>query len=206
MVEYFDNGDLAVYNGFSFRRDKRTNYYLSSRAIGERRKRLHVYIWEQEKGEIPKGFQVHHIDGNKFNNCVENYSLLSASKHSESHGRTLTKEQKDCLRKNIIEKAQPKAKEWHGSEDGIKWHKEHYGLSLGMVQLKDFTCEQCGKNFKSKYAPRFCSNNCKSAYRRKQGVDNVEKICSICGKVIVKNKYSKNKCCGVEMKMKIKKE
>ena len=45
MVEYLENGDLALYNGYKFRKDKRTGYYLSSRIINGKRRRLHVYIY-----------------------------------------------------------------------------------------------------------------------------------------------------------------
>lgn len=43
---------------------------------------------------------------------------------------------------------------------------------------------------------KFCSNNCKSAYRRKSGVDNEERICKICGEIFITNKYSKAKVCS----------
>lgn len=43
MVQYFENGDLAFFNGVYFRRDKKTGYFLSST---KPRKRLHVYVWE----------------------------------------------------------------------------------------------------------------------------------------------------------------
>jgi hypothetical protein len=29
-VQYFENGDLAVFNGLKYRRDKKTGYYLNS--------------------------------------------------------------------------------------------------------------------------------------------------------------------------------
>ena len=35
--------------------------------------------------EIPKGFCVHHIDGNKQNNDISNLALLSISAHSKLH-------------------------------------------------------------------------------------------------------------------------
>lgn len=49
MVEYLENGDLALYNGYKFRKDKRTGYYLSSRIINGKRRRLHVYIYGNVK-------------------------------------------------------------------------------------------------------------------------------------------------------------
>lgn len=46
--------------------------------------------------EIPKGFVVHHIDGNKKNNDISNLALLSSSAHSRLHAieRKLSKVQR----------------------------------------------------------------------------------------------------------------
>lgn len=52
MVEYQENGDLAIINEYKFRRDKKTGYYLSTRLIGKKRKRLHIYVWELINGAI----------------------------------------------------------------------------------------------------------------------------------------------------------
>ena len=82
MVQYFDNGDLACFDGLSFRRDKRTGYFLNSTT----HKRLHVYVWEHYNGEVPKGYHIHHKDHDKNNNEIENLVLLSASEHASLHG------------------------------------------------------------------------------------------------------------------------
>jgi len=37
------------------------------------------------KGEIPKGFEIHHIDGDKDNNNISNLEILSASEHQKKH-------------------------------------------------------------------------------------------------------------------------
>ena len=48
-------------------------------------KTLHRLIWEKHNGGIPKGYQVHHIDGNKLNNDISNLQLLSAEEHTTFH-------------------------------------------------------------------------------------------------------------------------
>lgn len=44
--------------------------------------RIHRLVAEHFIGEIPKGYQVHHKDGNKQNNCVDNLEILSPGDHA----------------------------------------------------------------------------------------------------------------------------
>ena len=195
MIKY--ENDYAYVDGYKFKKDLRDNYYLSSTNIGNRRKRLHIYIWEKYNGEIPKGYDIHHIDHNKDNNEINNLKMILKREHSILHSKELTEEQKAKKIKNINEKARPKAIEWHKSKKAKKFHKEQYKISLGKMKPQKNTCENCGKDYYSIYNGRnkFCSNKCKSAYRRKLGVDNIEKNCIKCGKKFEVNKYSKREQC-----------
>ena len=42
---------------------------------------IHRLVYEAFVGEIPKGFQIHHLDGNKQNNHVNNLIALSSRDH-----------------------------------------------------------------------------------------------------------------------------
>ena len=46
-------------------------------------KRIHVLVAEHFIGKIPKGYHVHHKDGNKQNNVVTNLEIIHPSKHRE---------------------------------------------------------------------------------------------------------------------------
>lgn len=203
-IEYKDG--YAIVNGYKFRKDQKTGYYLSG-VIEGKRKRLHRYIWEQINGEIPKGYDIHHIDHNKDNNDIDNLELLPSAKHKEIHGLELTYEQREFYRNNLNQKARPKAIEWHKSEAARKWHKEQYKLSLGNRKPTEHVCECCGKTYYSidHSSNKFCSNNCKSRYRRNSGVDDEKRKCTMCGNWFVCNKYSKKTKCDNCIPQKYKK-
>lgn len=94
-------------------------------------------------------------------------------------------------------KATVMAKEWHNSNEGHEWHKKHYEQMKEKLHIpKRFVCEYCNKEFvNTQINSRFCSNKCKSAWRRKSGIDDITKICFKCGKEYIANKYQKTKYC-----------
>lgn len=194
-IQYFDDGDIACFDGLSFRKDKRTGYYLNAKT----HKRLHVYVWESVNGPVPSGYCIHHKDFDKSNNEVENLVLLSKKEHAVLHGNSWDNERYDKQTQILKEKAIPKAAEWHGSKAGRAWHKEHYEkMKDALYQKCEFVCENCGKTFIAVKTGenKFCSNACKSAARRKSGIDNEMRKCEWCGKEYSVNKYSKSKTCS----------
>ena len=100
-------------------------------------------------------------------------------------------------RKNMA-KASKYAAEWHGSEEGKKWHSEHAKKQFASAKPKDFVCEWCGKTFSAmpNGINRFCSNKCKTAYRYHSGVDNETRKCKWCGREFTANKYSRTWYCS----------
>lgn len=196
MIAYFDNGDVAAFDGLTFRRDKRTGYYLNAKT----HKRLHVYVWEFYNGKVPSGYHVHHKDGNKGNNEPDNLTLLTANEHAQLHGSAWSESRKEKARQNLLENALPAAAKWHGSEAGKEWHSRHAKEVQANLSLIKYVCSFCGKEFETKNvypagSVRFCSNKCRAANRRKSGVDNVEKKCEKCGKPYFANKYAKTSKC-----------
>lgn len=188
----------VVVDGIKFNRDLETGYYLSSREIKEKRVRLHRYIWSKHFGEIPKGHHVHHIDHDKSNNDISNLECLKEGKHNQHHAYDYAENNYNKLIENLDNNARPKASQWHGTKEGIEWHKEHYHNSLGSIEEVAFNCKQCGEEFHSKPNGKniFCSNKCKSQYRRDSGVDDEERICKICNSQFTTNKYSKAQTCS----------
>ena len=196
MIKY--ENEYAFIDGYKFKKDKKTGYYLSG-VINGKRYRLHRYIYIKYYGDIPKGCDIHHKDHNKDNNEIENLELLESQKHKQRHSKEITEKMRDYYRNNMNTNVRPKAIEWHKSKEGKEWHKKQYEISLGNYEnrITTFICKNCGKEFISlpNGLNTFCSNNCKSAYRRKSGIDNINKICVKCGKEYIDNKYSKRKYC-----------
>lgn len=194
MILYEDNGKIAYFDGLKFTRDNRTGYYLNATL----RLRLHRAVWASENGPIPEGMDIHHKDGNRNNNELSNLEALSSPAHHKRHSDEQTNEQKIWRRDNMNQKARPAAIRWHQSQDGRKWHKEHYENMRDKLNVQHmFVCEQCGIEFSSSVPDsRFCSNKCKSAWRRASGVDNITLRCEYCGREFVANKYRKSRFCS----------
>lgn len=193
------DGDLAFVDGYKFRKDKGTGYYLSSRKIGTSRVRLHRYMWMKYYGEIPKGFEVHHKDGDKNNNEIENLELLTKKKHLALHAENIPEDLKTKWIDNLEKTARPKAIEWHKSEEGRKWHSEMAKKVAKEAGYRHSTCKHCGEKFKEKAFGRkrmFCSPTCQTAFRVKSGVDNEIRKCVVCGTKFSINKYRKTKTCS----------
>lgn len=197
-VQYIEKTKIAYFNGKRFTRDDKTGYYLGTTKENGKRQRLHRYIWEYYNGEIPKGYDIHHKDHNKDNNELDNLELISKSQHSRLHCQELTEEQKQKRKENFEKNARPKAIEWHKSVEAKEWHKKHYKISLALRQKEKFICENCGNEYEAyrNKVNRFCSNKCKSAWRRKNNIDNEERYCSKCGAIYQCNRYSLRKLCN----------
>lgn len=203
MVTYSQDKKYAYFGGLRFCRDDRTGYYLNSTT----HKRLHRCVYESANGKIPDGFQVHHIDHDKSNNELGNLELLTAKQHRKRHSDEMPEELRVFLRKNMIENAGPAAAKWHGSDEGKEWHRKHYEeMKSSLHTKKKLVCKNCGKEYETVDTGKnsFCSNACKSAWRRKSGVDNERRKCAICGGEFTANKYSGARCCSGSCAMKLR--
>lgn len=195
------NLDIVTYKGIRFYRlpdSKKSsfrNYYQPAEIdIYNGVQRLHIEIWKDAHGPVPPGHHIHHIDGNPLNNDISNLTCLPRLEHLRLHGAT--KKNKAASRKNI-KKAIEAAPAWHRSPEGRAWHREH-ALRVAAAQKPVVrVCEQCGKSYETlkKGLTRFCSNNCKSIWRYRAGIDNITKPCDICGSDFTSNRYQKARMC-----------
>lgn len=181
------------YHNIKFTLDEKSGYYQNSTI----HKSLHRFVWEENNGVIPKGYEIHHIDFNKSNNHISNLIMLSKKEHLEIHSKSLTAEQRQFRRNNMNNVARPKAIEWHKSKEGLEWHKKHYQECLKESKPKmKRVCVFCGSEFIGYSNSNYCSNKCKSAQRRKSGKDKITVKCIICGNDFSTNKYRPAKTCS----------
>jgi len=71
--------------------------YAKNPAHHNNQMKIHIYLMETKIGrKIKRGEVVHHIDGNKLNNCLENLQLLTISEHNKIH-KHFTKDKRDDI-------------------------------------------------------------------------------------------------------------
>ena len=50
-----------------------------------KKRRLHLVVWEEANGPIPKGYEIHHKDFDKMNWSLDNLEILSEKDHVRFH-------------------------------------------------------------------------------------------------------------------------
>lgn len=211
------NKQVIILDGFKFcrypeaKRASDRNYYKGwVRVSGKWQKvALHRYVWQKTNGDIPTGFHIHHINGEYSDNRIENLHLISHAEHLSQHYDKYSQEYKDEKYDLLINKAIPKAVEWHKSDEGKEWHKNN---TEKLIYTEEYTqiCKGCGTEFKSnlRHKPKWCSKTCSTKYNarryRGEGRYNEKHICGECGLVYETNKHRPNKFCSIACSLKNK--
>lgn len=194
--------EVIVFQGVKFRRypdsKNRTERVYFTPGHADRAKgvgRLHEEIWKAAHGPIPAGYHIHHADHDPLNNDLSNLVCIPAGDHHRHHAAESEWLGSDRCLEHLAE-IRPKAAEWHRSPEGRAWHSEHARRVAADWQPVEATCEHCGERFESVRPGRFCSNKCKSAWRRAAGVDDEDRTCEYCGGVFRVNRYARTRFCS----------
>ena len=193
--------ELVTYAGKTYRRYPNSNstsdqnYFRLSRSNNVP-EYLHQRVYRDHYGEIQPGFHVLHVDGNPGNNQPENLVCISVKDHVHAHWTP----ERRAKNKKHCDRIRPLTKAWHASDEGRAWHSQ-----IAVLAHKSFVpitkqCQHCGSDFQTRKAGHhdiFCSNACKSAWRRASGVDDETRVCVICGKDFIANKYKKIRTCSL---------
>lgn len=71
-----------IRNGLIFSQNSRGYYHNPKKNL-----LLHRVIWKDKNGKIPKGYYIHHKDGNKTNNSIKNLEVVTPLQHADRHPR-----------------------------------------------------------------------------------------------------------------------
>ena len=66
--------------------------------------RYYQYVWRSFYGDIPEGYEIHHIDSNHENNDISNLTIMTRSEHHRYHALNMTAEHKGSFTKSGIGK------------------------------------------------------------------------------------------------------
>jgi len=130
---------------------------------------LHRAIWEHVHGRIPDGCDIHHVDGDPFNNELANLCCVDRSEHQREHAR-------ERYEAGTLKPPGPvaleRAAEWHRSTEGLEWHRAHGKSTWVTRKWVARNCNQRGQSYFTPYPTRsmFCHPRCKSdAVRSRRG-------------------------------------
>lgn len=148
-----------------------TNWTLCSNGyigayIGEKResgKRRRVYqhrwVWEAANGPIPEGHVIHHRNGDKADNRLENLECVTKREHSSGHnkGNTSNKGKKRELREVVCIDCGVTMLRGHGRKD--QRCARCRSAKAERLRKVERQCEYCGKVMLS-VRGRFCGQRC----------------------------------------------
>lgn len=162
---------------------------------------LHRDVWAWYFGEPPKGYHIHHIDGNPANNNIENLKLLTAYQHRQIHvpkGEQIAKP----LRTFVCEVC---GKEYQTFATGNNRfcsaecrNKNAYRTQPQVERI----CVVCGKNFTTRRDDNVttCSRTCANKLRH-HGLKTTA-VCEICGKSFDVETAKSSRFCSPQCKAK----
>jgi hypothetical protein len=114
------------------------------KSMGFRARLLHRDVWISVNGQIPDGFDIHHIDGDKENNHPSNLEALSKADHTREHS----------------------------SERGFRtWSYDQFSESnkrkWALKQPTERTCHNCGDVYLSTgQRAKYCNARCRVDHNR----------------------------------------
>lgn len=181
----------------------------------ERRILLHRAVWEQAYGPIPEGCHIHHKNGDKTDNRLENLELLTHGEHSSLHYEAKllpyrelalanSQEARERNRQKRLERTLICAfceKEYHsGSAHPRRFCSSECieAYRSGAFGSEIRKCEYCAKEYRAtKRVQRYCSRKCNSRASEKRAKALIPRtiICAHCG-VLFQSKKTNARFCS----------
>lgn len=161
--------ESVVFNGRKYNRYPESSNPAHRRYFSRSGHRLHRDVWMHHNGTIQGGMHIHHIDGNTSNNDISNLACITSKQHWDGHRVELSERNKSPEQLAHLDRVRHKAAEWHRSEAGRAWHKEHAKVSIRLSKPRvyvetAFNCVWCGKQAMRKSDRKmYCCVACQSA-------------------------------------------
>lgn len=193
-----DRPKTLTFKGIEYRRHK--NYYIAPPSVREEHSNLHRAIWANAHGEIPAGHHIHHINGDPFDNRIENLECIPAAEHLSEHAKN-SQWIKSGGAAAQLDKVRHLAVNWHRSDEGRAWHSNHAKELWECREPVAKECNYCRETFKTKhYHQQFCCRLCKQ--RKLNGVNTAPppRRCHCGNEFEIKTAGSTKKYCSPKCK------
>lgn len=162
---------------------------------------LHVFVWTEANGPVPDGFQVHHArppDLRDFATTdVTQLEIMSRHAHARLHA--FERQEAGTLRVGFTDEDRARAATWHASPEGLEHHAANGKALWEARPYRPVKCRRCEATFQTRVLrpePGFCAPACRSAWRREQGLDDVDAACQRCGAAFRTNRFRPHKKCS----------
>jgi hypothetical protein len=144
-------------------RQKRSYFYCGSRQSRERgTSTYHRDLWIKNNGPVPRGFHIHHKDGNSMNNDLSNLECIDGKVHNSEHSKKMWAETPEIFGDNL-ERARAGRFEWLKTDGAKAQFKKHGDMMRGVKIHKPIqvNCIYCGKEFTGNVLSKYCSRQCR---------------------------------------------
>lgn len=128
---------------------------------------LHRVIWMTANGcDIPEGYEIHHIDGDRQNNSIYNLELIESFKHKSEHKKGVTFSEEHKRKLSEIRKGTINPKDGDSKLSYYQTHKikiAQYTLTDELIKTYDSFREIERNGFDRRHVKKICENK----YRHK---------------------------------------
>lgn len=138
ILDFWCDEEGGVYDNKGVKKEIKQTVRYTNTFVGGKSRAVHRLIVETWLGEIPKGMQVNHIDGNRQNNSVRNLEICTPSENVQHafdigllESRPGELHHFSKIDKNILYNIKKDINEWYGN----KYLAEKYNLNLKHISL-----------------------------------------------------------------------
>ena len=134
--------------------------YRGTRSLGRKdRDVLHRAVYRDHHGSIPEGHDIHHIDGDCFNNDVQNLEAITRSEHMRLH--RIESPIPKAPQKPLVETKCESCGtlQWRRKLDAKCFCKKCASRRAEEARKKTKQCEHCGAEFRTRTGT-LCSQRC----------------------------------------------